>query len=151
MRLHRDWCEVPALLEAAVVAVPTQGERISMDVGSLRPVWVDHDRLQQVVVNLLDNAVRHGGGSARVRAYLAGEDLVIDVADDGPGIPAPLRETVLDAYVRGDTGGPGAGLGLAICKGIVEAHGGRLCVVDTVAGALLRVTLPLDSDQEVDG
>jgi signal transduction histidine kinase len=68
------------------------------------------------------------------------------VVDDGPGIPEELRESVLQPYVRADTTVPGAGLGLAICKGIVEAHQGHLAIVGARAATVVRVSLPLDVD-----
>lgn len=144
MTMHQDWCDLPTILGAAVAAVPDGAQNITIDVGSVPSVWADHDRLEQVLVNLLDNAIRHGGGSARLHARVDGAQVIIEVIDDGPGIPAELHDSVQEPYVRGDTGVPGAGLGLSICKGIVEAHHGRLEIVDVASGALLRVTLPLD-------
>jgi signal transduction histidine kinase/ABC-type multidrug transport system ATPase subunit len=144
MTMHPDWCDLPTLLAAAVAAVPNGGSDITIELGSTPPVWADHDRLEQVVVNLLDNAVRHGGGSATLRCYSHGAYAVIEVADDGTGIPLRLRDSVVAPYVRGDTSRPGAGLGLSICKSIVDAHDGHLEIVDVPRGALLRVRLPLD-------
>jgi signal transduction histidine kinase len=144
MSMHPDWCDLPTVLEAGVSAVPGGERDIIIDAGPVPPVWADHDRLEQVLVNLLDNALRHGGGSALVRAYVDGRMVIIEVIDDGPGIPADLRDSVLQPYVRGSTTAPGAGLGLSICKGIIDAHGWHLDVLDVPSGAALRVELPLD-------
>jgi signal transduction histidine kinase len=108
-------------------------------------VWADHDRLEQVLVNLLDNALRHGAPPVTLRMYRSGDQAVIEVGDAGPGIAAELRDSVLEPYVRGNTSAPGAGLGLAICKGIVDAHDGRMEIIEATAGTVVRVTLPLDA------
>lgn len=144
MTMHPDWCDLATVLAAAAAAVPDGTRDVRIEVGPVPPVWADHDRLEQVLVNLLDNAVRHGGRSATLRAYVDARHVVIDVIDDGPGIPESLRMSVLQPYVRGDTSVPGAGLGLAICKGIVDAHQGRLEIVGGATGTVVRVALPLD-------
>jgi signal transduction histidine kinase len=107
----------------------------------------DRSQLGRVVRNLVDNAVRHAGGSIRLGLRRDGGDAVLEVADDGPGIPAADRERVFDRFVRLDAGRAravgGAGLGLAIVAEVVTAHGGRVEALDAPGGgALLRVTLP---------
>jgi signal transduction histidine kinase len=114
-------------------------------------VYADRERLYQVVVNLLDNAVRHGPADGEVTVTAAAEAgrLVIEVADEGPGIPVEQRERVFERFTRGDrsTGG-GTGLGLAIARWVVELHQGTISVVDSAtdenraAGCRIRVTLP---------
>ena len=97
----------------------------------------DPERLQRVLFNLIQNAIRHtpADGSVTVRASDAGEWVQIEVADTGDGIPAARRDVVFDPFVRGDESrsGEGAGLGLAISRAIVEGHGGRIWV-DAQAG-----------------
>jgi len=144
MTMHPDWCDLATVLAAAAAAVPDGTRDVKIEVGQVPPVWADHDRLEQVLVNLLDNAIRHGGRSVTLSAYVDDRHVIIDVVDDGPGIPEPLRMSVLQPYVRGDTSVPGAGLGLAICKGIVDAHRGRLEIVGVATGTVVRVALPLD-------
>jgi signal transduction histidine kinase len=114
-------------------------------------VYADRERLYQVVVNLLDNAVRHGPADGEVTVTAAAEAgrLVIEVADEGPGIPVEQRERVFERFTRGDrsTGG-GTGLGLAIARWVVGLHQGTISVVDSAtdenraAGCRIRVTLP---------
>ncbi|WP_026374340.1 sensor histidine kinase [Agrococcus lahaulensis] len=103
-------------------------------------------QLAQAVRNLVDNAVRHARRSVVLSLRAAGSAAVIEVSDDGPGIPAADRERVFDRFVRLDESRArdegGTGLGLAIVKEIVRAHGGGVEVVDTRTGAVLRVTLP---------
>jgi len=145
LSIQPDWCDPPTILEAAVTAVPDGHLHVRVEIGEVPPVWADHDRLEQVLVNLLDNALRHGAAPVTLRMYRSGEHAVIEVRDAGPGIAEDLRDSVLEPYVRGNTGVPGAGLGLAICKGIVDAHGGLIEIVGAPAGTVVRVTLPLDA------
>ncbi|MFE3755790.1 ATP-binding protein [Nocardia tengchongensis] len=107
-------------------------------------VHADRARLHQVLLNLLDNATRHGPahGEVRVHAHTAhGGRTVIEVSDDGPGIPAAERAGVFERFTRGGraTGG-GTGLGLAIARWIVDLHGGTIAVADP--GSRIRITLP---------
>jgi signal transduction histidine kinase/DNA-binding NarL/FixJ family response regulator len=92
----------------------------------------DHERLHQAIVNLLDNAVRYGGGHARVEIRGRRRDRYVrlDVCDDGPGIPLDEQSRVFERFYRADhapvTHRGGAGLGLAIVRWIVELHGGTI-------------------------
>jgi len=83
--------------------------------------------LREAVANLLDNAIRYAGRGAEVTVSLAteGDQAVVRVTDNGPGLPAELREQVFNRFVRGTQEGPGCGLGLAIVREIAERHGGR--------------------------
>jgi signal transduction histidine kinase len=109
----------------------------------------DRERLKQVVLNLLDNAVRHSpeGGEVVVQARVDRDATVLDVRDAGPGITPAERERVFERFTRGEraTGG-GTGLGLAIARWVVDLHGGTIRVVDpggSAPGCLIRVTLPV--------
>jgi two-component system OmpR family sensor kinase len=98
--------------------------------------------LKRLFGNLVENALKYGE-SARIK--LGGEDgvVLVDVEDDGPGIPADQRETVFEPFVRlNEEGTRGAGLGLAAARSIARAHGGDIAILDAERGALLRVTLP---------
>jgi signal transduction histidine kinase len=113
----------------------------------------DRERLHQVVVNLLQNAIRHSphGGEIRLEAYPVDDDVVIEVVDEGPGIAKEDRERIFERFARasatgahavpgGSTGG--TGIGLAIVRWAVDLHGGRVEVADSRRGATMRVTLP---------
>ncbi|OLT26908.1 two-component sensor histidine kinase [Actinomadura sp. CNU-125] len=105
-------------------------------------------RLSRVLGNLLDNAERHADRVVRVTARREGRDAVVRVADDGPGVPAADRERVFERFVRLDDARSrdegGAGLGLAIARDLVAAHGGTLTVRDAPeGGALFEVRLPV--------
>lgn len=97
----------------------------------MAPVQVDPVLIEQVLVNILDNARKYSGpGSAIcIAAHVDKSRAVLSVEDQGPGLPAGAAEHVFDMFWRaeqGDGGQAGSGLGLAICKGIVEAHGGAI-------------------------
>ena len=113
------------------------------------PIIVDGDiiALRRLTANLLDNAVKFGGG-ARVRVYAEDDTAVIEVDDDGPGVPETEMETVFEPFRRGEpsrsreTGG--AGLGLAVVRSIARAHGGEASLENRSAGGLrARARLPL--------
>ncbi|WP_405164011.1 ATP-binding protein [Nocardia sp. NBC_01499] len=135
--------EVVAEAEVAAVALG-RGVRFTTDVQpSTASVFADRARLHQVLLNLLDNAARHGpaGGEVRLTARQHPGQLVIEVADDGPGIPRAERARVFDRFTRGGrTDGGGTGLGLAISRWIVDLHGGTIAVADP--GSRIRVVLP---------
>jgi two-component system sensor histidine kinase KdpD len=112
----------------------------------LAPVLADPVRLDQVLTNLLDNARAYADGSpVQVVARQAGATVELRVVDHGPGIPVPERERVFDQFYRVEGGRRpgGTGMGLAICRGIVQAHGGGLQVETTPGGgATFVLTLP---------
>jgi heavy metal sensor kinase len=110
---------------------------------------VDGDRLEQVLTNLLDNAIRHSPAGSRVRLDIRRDAArtEITVADDGPGIPPNERDRVFERFSRRDPARPrgGAGLGLAICREIVDAHGGRIRIDEhPPPGTTVRITLAAD-------
>jgi signal transduction histidine kinase len=158
---HRrcDLAEVAG--DAAAEAAPLMGER-TLSVDNDRPLRVEGspDELHRMVLNLLDNAARHTPAGARIELSLRAEDgaAVVEVADDGPGIPAPLREQIFDRFVRGEgpadtAGGSGTGLGLAIVGAVATSHGGTVEATESgLGGALFRARIPLaGSDQVVSG
>jgi two-component system sensor histidine kinase KdpD len=116
---------------------------------SLPPLLGDGQRVAQVITNLVDNAAKYSppGASITISAAVAGDILQVSVGDEGPGIPAEARAYVFEPFRQLDSQegkGRGAGLGLAICRGLVEAHGGRIWVEDRQApGATITFTLPL--------
>ncbi len=106
----------------------------------------DSDRLEQVIGNLLDNALKHSppGGTIRVTARAASMDWIeLSVVDEGPGIPPDNLDHVFDRFYQGAGVRTGAGLGLAIAREIVHAHGGSIRAVNgPVRGAVFTVRLP---------
>jgi signal transduction histidine kinase len=104
-------------------------------------------QLSRVVTNLVDNAIRHASQSVAISVTSQATEAIVTVADDGPGIPADRQEEIWRRFVRlgEDRGRPrgGTGLGLALVKEIVTAHGGRATVRNTDPGAVFTVALPL--------
>jgi signal transduction histidine kinase len=129
---------------------PSVGIALRVDAVPVRVVG-DRARLAQVVRNLVDNACRHARSAVVVTVRRDGAHAAVDVADDGPGVPAAERTRVFQRFVRLDDARAradgGAGLGLAIVAEVVAAHGGTVDVVDgPLGGALFRVRLPLPDD-----
>ncbi len=121
----------------------------------LPPVQLDYLQIEQVLTNLIENAVRYTPSDSPIdlSAYIEGEQMVISVADRGPGIPPADLERVFDKFYRvlGRTAErpTGLGLGLAVCKGLVEAHGGHIWAENREGGgAVFRFTLPLIKKRE---
>jgi len=148
LAFHRD----PVRLdEVASGEVTRLGRNCPHDVHiTAEPVELcgDAPALSRVVRNLLDNAARHAVSRIQVRVVTRGDEVVLSVADDGPGIPAADRQRVFDRFVRLDTarsrGGGGSGLGLSIAAEIVAAHGGVIVISDRPGGGtLVAVQLPL--------
>jgi K+-sensing histidine kinase KdpD len=115
----------------------------------LPPVMADLHRVAQVFTNLVGNAARYAPShtSIHIGAQVLADQVQIDVRDEGPGIPPDQREVIFEAFrqvERKHAGQKGAGLGLAICKGIVESHGGRIWIQgNTYPGTVVSFTLPI--------
>ncbi|MBB1244393.1 PAS domain-containing protein [Streptomyces durbertensis] len=142
-------------VEAHVAAgIPAERFRVET-AGPLPALWADPDKVDQVLANLLENAVRHGEGSVTIEVAPAArtgpdaahrrgqEGTTVTVSDEGPGIPEESMGRVFTRFWRGSKRG-GTGLGLYIVKGIVEAHGGTITVGRSASGgAEFRFTLPV--------
>lgn len=128
------------------VVVTAEDVRITVEVSPPDLVAVaDQARLTQVVVNLVENAVRHSpaGGRVSVLARAASPTgLRLEVCDEGPGIDTDERERVFQRFTRGATSAGGTGLGLAIARWAVELHGGAIAVLDAGTGCRIEVTIP---------
>ncbi|HEY0990472.1 MAG TPA: DUF4118 domain-containing protein, partial [Kofleriaceae bacterium] len=98
---------------------------VDLDIPSDLVVPVDAVLFEQVLINLIDNAVKHGAPPLELRARRDGATVVLEVTDHGEGVPPALGTTLFDKFVRASRA-PGAGLGLAVVRAIVEAHGGRV-------------------------
>jgi PAS domain S-box-containing protein len=152
-RLQPQWHDLNALLEEVVrqQALPAQKRGLAMQflpAGHLPPVWFDADRISQVLVNLVGNAIRYcDQGSVRVQTRRRACDVLIEVEDTGPGIPQESLKKIFDAFVQLSSGPQrrtgGTGLGLAISKKIVELHGGQLWAESELGkGSKFLFTLP---------
>jgi ABC-type multidrug transport system ATPase subunit/signal transduction histidine kinase len=166
-RLQGDWCDIPLVLDAAIAVLPPEAASL-VEVKAapgLPAIWADHDRLEQVFVNLLGNALTHNSPQTRVvvTAQAAGNDNVtVRVADDGDGLPPELARAVTEAargrdprwhevlaagVARPARARAGAGLGLSIAAGIVAAHRGRIELQPADCGTSFLITLPVEKPQ----
>jgi signal transduction histidine kinase len=143
--------ELADLVNEAVAAMRVEAEARGVAVAAVLPpdpqlARADPEKLQRVLFNLIENAIRHtpADGSVTVRTEPAGDWVEIEVSDSGDGIPPEDRERVFDPFVRGEAARPqgGAGLGLAISRAIVEGHGGRIWLADSEAGTRVRFVIP---------
>jgi signal transduction histidine kinase len=143
--------ELGDLIGDTVAAFRTSAEERGVHLAAELPgeevvAEADAEKVQRVLYNLIQNAIRHtpADGSVTVRAKGGPGEVEVEVADSGEGIPAGQNERVFDAFYRGDSArdGDGAGLGLAISRAIVEAHGGRIWLEDAHPGTRVRFTLP---------
>ena len=164
MHLRRHWVAVDEIISAALArAEPlTRGRRIQLDIEAELPVVrVDEPAVSEVVYTLVDNAVKYSPPETAVQitAKRSGDGRIqISVEDQGAGIPSPLRQRVFDKFFRATRDGgvstqqpSGTGMGLAIAKGIVDAHNGRIWIESGAEDKGTRVlfTLPIgDEDPE---
>jgi signal transduction histidine kinase/ABC-type multidrug transport system ATPase subunit len=157
-RLQCDWCDLPLVIDAAVAVLPP--DRAPMVEVKTPPdlpvIWADHDRLEQVFVNLIGNALSHNPPGTRVQvtagapgsSQAAGSATVpavtVLVADDGTGIPSETLSQPPPIAGRSWGRGAGAGLGLSIAQGIVAAHGGSMTLEPATRGTCFSITLPVE-------
>jgi two-component system sensor histidine kinase KdpD len=150
-QLRRDWQSVDEVVGAAIRAAhPALGATPVQT--ALAPdlplVEFDAVLIERVLVNLMENAVKYGAPPIVVGAHATGDALVLSVRDHGAGLPPALRgneQHLFDKFTRGqaESATPGVGLGLAICKAIVDAHGGRItAATHGEGGAEFTVILP---------
>ena len=147
--LERVPVGVASLVAEAVACVPQLAERCAVRVGGDADVLVlaDRGRIVQVLANLLTNAVKYGDADAPIEVDVTRmpREARVTVANRGPGIPSNDLPRVFERFYRAEgvrTSRPGLGLGLAIVRAIVEAHGGRV-YADSVPGAVTRFTFTL--------
>jgi signal transduction histidine kinase len=139
------------LAQSAAHLIALRAERRGVEIAlrtdeDLPEVRWDADAVRSAVLNLLDNAVKHGkeGGHVELRAWAAGAEVRLAVADDGPGIRRVERGGLFGRFVRGSTTAPGTGLGLHIVEQVARAHGGRIDLVTEEAhGATFTLILPV--------
>jgi len=165
LHLRRRWGVVDEIISAALSrAEPiTRQHRVELDIENELPgVRVDERAVSEVVYTLVDNAAKYSpkGSVIRISARRAGEESIqMSVEDEGSGIPSDLRERVFDKFFRATRDGDirnhqptGTGMGLAIAKGIVEAHEGRIWIESGRNGKGTRImfTLPIGDEDVVD-
>ena len=149
LQLTRDWHSLEELVGTALARVERRAKERPIKVSipaDLPLVPADGVLVEQVLVNLLDNALKYTPPGSRVLVTATSSEgaVTVEVADEGPGLPAGAEERVFEKFYRGGSGQRGFGLGLPICNAIVTAHGGRIWAEPKPPrGAVFRFTLPL--------
>ncbi|MBA2596146.1 MAG: HAMP domain-containing histidine kinase [Chloroflexia bacterium] len=149
LRLDREPLDLRAVVTDAMAAVhpllQSREQTVEIDLPEPLPCEGDPSRLEQVFLNLLANAQTHTppGTRVTVSGQVTGDEVLVSVADDGPGIPPTELDAIFDRFFRRDAGQGGSGLGLTIARAIVELHEGRLWAESLPGGGTnFRVALP---------
>jgi len=151
LRLERVECNLEETIHRAAKQARFGADRLEVQVeAGLPPLYADPLRLESILRNLFENAVKYGGEKTSIRVDVQKQDgsILFRVADDGPGIPPEEKARIFESFYRVDDSltrsAGGAGLGLAICQGLVHAHGGRIWVEPHVPqGACIAFSIPL--------
>ena len=148
LQLRETEVHIDKLIVDTLKSIPESQGVIDVEVDSGLVAFIDGDRLQQVVANLVVNAVRYGGGRVLVAAFAANDELLIEVHDNGDGVPRKYELAIWEQFERGvhklNSTVPGSGIGLAIVDMVVRRHGGLGTYERSkrLGGACFRLTLP---------
>jgi two-component system sensor histidine kinase KdpD len=154
VQLNKEWHPLDEVVGAALARL--EGRLRDHTVNTAFPadlplVLVDGVLLEQVAINLVENAAKYApaGSAIDLSASASNRDVIVEVADRGPGIPLGEETRIFDKFYRAKPAREGGvGLGLTICRGIVEAHGGRIWAENrSGGGALFRFSIPLPDQQ----
>jgi len=158
---EKEWYPIDELIHDVLgrLQPELQGREVTLDLpADLPPVELDYMEIDQVLTNLIENAARYtpAGSPIEIGAQVEGDHIVVSVADHGPGIPPSDLARIFDKFYRvkniqtKSPHAPGSGLGLAVSRGMVEAHGGLIWAENRKGGgAILRFTLPVEKTAEV--
>ncbi len=154
LKVHKEWTPMEEVVGAALNRLDAQlgGRTVQVELpGDLPLAPLDPVLFEQVVINLVENAAKFSAKEMPItlKAWATERSLTLVVQDSGPGIPEGEEERIFEKLVRlPGSSSPGAGLGLAICQGIVKAHGGRIQASNRPkGGAQILVSLPLEGKQ----
>jgi two-component system sensor histidine kinase KdpD len=160
IRANAEWEAVDELVEAALARLARElvGRTICVQINKdVPPLWVAGELMEKVFVNLLENAARYARPDSviEISGVNRGDHVEIVVADNGPGLPPGAESKVFEKYFRGrtavDDGQRGIGLGLAICRSIIQAHGGQICAANRPGGgAEFTICLPCEQPPTTD-
>jgi K+-sensing histidine kinase KdpD len=160
MHLHRQWCAIDEIITMALKRAEPRTRDHQIEVwieDELPSVKVDEPTIAEVIYTLVDNAAKYSPPATTIRVTARPDDgaIRLNVEDNGPGIRADMRDRVFEKFFRamrdgdlGDRKSSGTGMGLAIARGIVQAHGGRIWIEDPEghSGAKFVVVLPIGDD-----
>ena len=157
--LNRVWLPVEEVVGSALAGCATllDARPVQPDIADNLPlIQVDAALIERVLVNLLENAVKYTPAGSRIRlcARVQDDHFLLSVEDEGPGLPKGSEARIFEKFERGnkETALPGVGLGLAICRAIVEAHAGKITAENRhPVGAAFRISLPLGQPPGDDG
>jgi signal transduction histidine kinase/CheY-like chemotaxis protein len=159
--LDKQWCDATTLMQqvAEVIKPLTEESKITVSLlpdAQTVPVWADPDRLIQVLVNLLGNAIKFSPAESKVTltAQAETDQVLFQVKDQGRGIPADKVEVIFGQFQQVDASDArdkgGTGLGLTICRNIIQKHGGRIWVKSILGeGSTFYFTLPIPLEEEI--
>jgi len=151
VKLRREWLPLEEVVGSALKSAQSAlaRHRVEVELGRDLPlIEVDATLIERVLYNILENTGKYtpDGSIVRLTAEVAGDDLLVAISDNGPGLAKGQEEAIFEKFVRGtrESSTPGVGLGLAICRAIIEAHRGRIWAENNAAGgARFCFTLPL--------
>ncbi|MEQ4584744.1 MAG: ATP-binding protein, partial [Pantoea agglomerans] len=157
LNLREEWLALEEVVGGALssMAPSLKGHEVRLDLpDDIVLIKGDSTLLERVFTNLIENSLKYAGNSAPrgIRAWRAASRLEISVWDSGPGIAEDDLSRIFDKFWRGDkeSAVPGVGLGLAICKTIIESHGGQIWAENRAeGGAAFRLSLPLPPVPEI--
>ncbi|HEY3475940.1 MAG TPA: ATP-binding protein, partial [Anaerolineales bacterium] len=150
LKLSREKCDIEDMIHRAVKQahlLPGNAFTVHLE-PRLPKLYADPPRFESILRNLIENAVKYGGEKAKISVDVCrhDKDFLFRVLDDGPGIPEQERQHIFESFYRVDDSlarlTSGAGLGLAICQGLVRAHGGKIWAEPSETGACIAFTIP---------
>lgn len=164
MQLRRQWSSIDEIITSALKRAEPRTRAHQMEVWieeELPAIRVDEHAIAEVVYTLVDNAAKYSPTGTTIRVNARPQDahaILMSVEDHGPGIPTEMRERVFEKFFRamrdgdlGDGKAPGTGMGLAIARGIVQAHGGRVWIEDAQGHTGAKFVVLLSTDDDADG
>jgi len=156
LMLNRDECNLERVIQRASGLAQLQpSNKLEVQIeADLPPLYADRPRLETILRNLIENSVKYAGEQAIIRVDVSkqGEQIVFRVSDNGPGIPDDESQRIFESFYQVHASlarvSSGAGLGLAICQGLVRAHGGEIWVEKQNQGACIAFSIPLTAQSE---
>jgi len=150
VQVNKEWLAIEEVVGAALTRMDQRltGRELKVSIPADLPlVPFDLVLIEQVLINLLENAAKYSEGPLEIRASFVPGEVVVEVADRGPGIPDGQETRVFEKFHRAarELSPGGVGLGLTICRAILAAHGGRIWVQNREGGgATFRFALPIE-------